>query len=282
MTTASILRLCASQELVLAMRARATQIFAVVFAALSLVVSASGYILSGGSGVQDFARTASSLTELVLFVVPMMALLVGTTALSPDQGAAELLFSQPVARRTLMWGRLLGLFAALVAAQAIGFGISGLIIFSQSGDDGVTSFLLLGAGSVALTAVSLSAAAAIASGAGGAAGRRCARGLAIALSTWFVAVVLYDLVALGLASLLRSGPASRLLITATLANPVDAIRTGVLLGIQGTSAFGSASLALLRFTGGTTRASMLIVAAVIVWIAVPALAAARRLERADI
>lgn len=282
MTTASILRLCASQELVLAMRARATQIFAVVFAALSLAVSASGYILSGGSGVQDFARTATSLTELVLFVVPMMALLVGTTALSPDQGAAELLFSQPVARRTLMWGRLLGLFAALVAAQAIGFGISGLVIFAQSGNEGVTSFLLLGAGSVALTAVSLSAAAAIASGAGGAAGRRRARGLAIALSTWFVAVVLYDLVALGLASLLRSGPASRLLITATLANPVDAIRTGVLLGIQGTSAFGSASLALLRFTGGATRASMLIVAAVIVWIAVPALAAARRLERADI
>jgi Cu-processing system permease protein len=279
MTTASILRLCASQELALAMRSRATQIFALVFAALSLVVSASGYILSGGSGVQDFARTATSLTELVLFVVPMMALLVGTTALSPDQGAAELLYSQPIARRTLMWGRLLGLFAALVAAQAIGFGISGLVIFSQSGDDGLTSFLLLGAASIALTAVSLSAAALIA---GGAAGRRRARGLAIALSVWFIAVVLYDLVAIGVASLLRSGPASRLLITATLANPVDAIRTGVLLGIQGTSAFGSASLALLRFTGGPTRAALLIVAGVIAWIVVPALAAAWRLERADI
>jgi Cu-processing system permease protein len=219
------------------------------------------------------------LTELVLFVVPMMALLVGTTALSPDQGAAELLYSQPIARRTLMWGRLLGLFAALVAAQAIGFGISGLVIFSQSGDDGLTSFLLLGAASIALTAVSLSAAALIA---GGAAGRRRARGLAIALSVWFIAVVLYDLVAIGVASLLRSGPASRLLITATLANPVDAIRTGVLLGIQGTSAFGSASLALLRFTGGPTRAALLIVAGVIAWIVVPALAAAWRLERADI
>jgi Cu-processing system permease protein len=208
-----------------------------------------------------------------------MALLVGTTALSPDQGAAELLYSQPIARRTLMWGRLLGLFAALVAAQAIGFGISGLVIFSQSGDDGLTSFLLLGAASIALTAVSLSAAALIA---GGAAGRRRARGLAIALSVWFIAVVLYDLVAIGVASLLRSGPASRLLITATLANPVDAIRTGVLLGIEGTSAFGSASLALLRFTGGPTRAVLLIVAGVIAWIVVPALAAAWRLERADI
>jgi Cu-processing system permease protein len=277
--TASVLRICAAQELALAARARATQTFAAVFAALSLAVSASGYILSGGSGLQDFARTATSLTQLVLFVVPMMALLVGTMAFSPDQGTAELLFSQPIARHTLMFGKLLGVFVALVAAQAIGFGVSGLVIFSQSGEGGLSSFLLLGAASIALTAVSLSVAALIA---GGAAGRRRARSLAIALSVWFAAVVLYDVVALGIASLLRSGSASRLLIVATLANPVDAVRTGVLLGIQGTTAFGAASLALLRFTGGLARASALIVAGVILWIVVPALLAARRLERADI
>jgi Cu-processing system permease protein len=277
--TGSILLVCASQELALAVRARAMQIFALVFAALALAVSASGYILSGGSGVQDFARTATSLSELVLFVVPMMALLVGTTAFSPDQGTAELLFSQPIARRTLMWGKLLGVFTALVAAEAIGFGASGLVIFSQAGQEGLSSFLLLGLAAVALTAVSVSVAALIAGGSGS---RRRARALAIALTVWFVAVVLYDVVALGVASLLRSGAASRLLITATLANPVDAVRTAVLLGIQGTTAFGSASLALLRFTGGTTRATLLIVSGLIVWIVVPALLAARRLERADI
>jgi Cu-processing system permease protein len=254
------------------------QIFAFVFAALALAVSASGYILSGGSGVQDFARTATSLTELVLFVVPMMALLIGTMAFAPDPGTAELLFSQPIARGTLMLGKLLGVFAALIAAQAIGFGASGIVIFSPAGEEGLSSFLLLGAASAALTAVSLSVAALIAGGAH----RRRTRALAVALSVWFIAVVLYDLVALGLASLLHSGAASRLLITATLVNPVDAIRTGVLLGIQGTTAFGSASLALLRFTGGPTRAGLLIAAGVLAWIVVPALLAGRRLERADI
>jgi Cu-processing system permease protein len=276
---ASILLLCVSQELTLAIRARATQIFAVVFAALALAVSASGYVLSGGSGVQDFARTATSLTELVLFVVPMMALLVGTMALSPEQGAAELLFSQPIRRSVLLCGRLLGLFAALVAAQAIGFGLAGLVIFSQSGEEGVASFLLLGLASMALTAVSLSVSALIAATA---IGRRRTRALATALAAWFAAVVLYDLVALALASLLRSGAASRLLITATLANPVDAIRTGMLLAVQGTSAFGSASLALLRFTGGMTRAMLLVATCVIVWTIGPAIVAARRLERVDV
>jgi len=273
----SVLWLCAAQELTLAGRARATQVFAFVFAVLALAVSASGYILSGGSGVQDFARTATSLTQLVLFVVPLMALLVGTSALSADRGATELLFAQPVARRTVLAGKLAGVFAALAAAQAIGFGASGLVIFSQSGDAGVATFLVLALASVALTAVSLSAAALITAGA-----TRRSRALAVAVVTWFVAVVLYDIVALGAASLLRSGAASRLLIVATLANPVDALRTGALLAIQGTSAFGAASLALLRFTGGPGRAIAIVVVTTLLWTVVPGLAAARRLERADL
>jgi Cu-processing system permease protein len=275
----TVILVCASQELTLALRGRATQIFAVVFAALALAVSGSGYILSGGSGVQDFARTATSLTELVVFVVPMMALILGTMALSAEPGAAELLFSQPVSRSLVLCGQLLGLLAALIAAQAIGFGASGLLIFSQSGEEGVGAFVLLGLASTVLSAVALSVSALIAVAT---VGRRRTRALALALSVWFGGVVLYDVVALGLASLLGSGSASRLLMTATLANPIDALRTGVLLGIQGTSAFGSASLALLRFTGGVSRAYLLIGACAVAWTVAPALAAAWRLERADI
>jgi Cu-processing system permease protein len=270
---------CASQELTLAIRGRATQVFAAVFALLALIVAASGYILSGGSGVQDFSRTATSLTELVLFFVPMMALLVGTMSLSAERGAAELLYSQPVARSVLLFGRILGLLGALIAAQAIGFGASGLVIFSQSGDEGLGSFAVLAIGSVALTIVSLNVAAAIAAAA---AGRRRTRALVTALAVWFAAVILYDLASLGLASMLRSGAASRLLIVATLANPVDAVRTGILLGIQGTSAFGAASLALLRFTGGPVKAALLIVACVTVWTVAPAWVAVWRLNRSDI
>ncbi len=273
------LLLCARQELTLAVRSRWTQLFALAFAGLSLAVAGSGYVLSGGSGVQDFARTATSLTQLVAFLVPMMALLVGTTALSPDRGAAELLFSQPVARSTVVWGKLLGLLEALTAAQALGFGAAGLLIFSQAGGDGLAGFVLLFAGSVALTAIFLGIAALLASGIGS---RRRARALAAAIVVWFVAVVLVDVVALGLASLLRSDAASRLLIVTTLVNPVDAIRTGTLLGIQGTGAFGAASLALLRFTHGAAGAAIAVAASAVLWMIVPALAAAMRVSRSDI
>jgi Cu-processing system permease protein len=274
-----VLRLCARQELVLAVRSRWTQTFAVAFAALSLAVAVSGYVLSGGSGVQDFSRTAASLVQLVLLLVPLTALLLGVLALASDRGNAELLFSQPVARGVILLGRVAGLFQALVAAQALGFGAAGLVIYSQAGTEGVGGFLVLIGASMVLTAICLGLAALIAAGN---IGRRRSRALAFALVTWLVMVVLFDLVALGLASLLGSGSASRLLISAAILNPVDAVRTAALLGIEGTAAFGAASLALLRFAGGAGRAGMLLGASMLLWLTLPLALAARRLSRADI
>jgi Cu-processing system permease protein len=278
MSTA-ILRLVARQELVLALRSRWTQIFALAFAALALVVSGSGYILTGGQGVQDFARTAVSLVQLVVLLVPLTALLIGVMALAPERGAAELLLSQPVGRGTILLGKLLGLFQALAAAQALGFGAAGAVIFWQSGDEGLAGFLALVLGALLLTAVFLGLAALLAAGAQG---RGQKRALALALVVWFVAVVLFDVAALGAASLLRSGAASRLLVVSVLLNPVDAVRTGALLAIEGTAAFGAASLAFFRFTRGPWGAGILLASSLLLWIAVPTLAAVARLRRADV
>ncbi len=128
------------------------------------------------------------------------------------------------------------------------------MIYSRAGDEGVAGFLVVVAASFVLTAVCLGLAALIAAGN---IGRRRSRALALALVVWLVLVVLADLAALGAASLLRSGAASRLLITAAIVNPVGAVRTASLLLIEGTAAFGSASLALLRFAGGPVGAALL-------------------------
>ena len=201
--------LCARLELTLAVRSKWTQIFAVVFALLALAVAWSGYILSGGSGVQDFARTSVSLVQLIILLVPLASLVIGVMTLGPDRGAAEMIFSQPVSRRTILLGKLFGLFLALAAAQGLGFGAAGVAISWGAGDEGAGRFLLLALGSLSLTAVSLAVAALVAADAHG---RRRARALAVALATWFIAVVLFDVAALAAASFLRSGTASRLLI----------------------------------------------------------------------
>jgi Cu-processing system permease protein len=273
------LRLCAGQELLLAVRSRWTQIFAIVFAGLSLAVASSGYILSGGNGVQDFARTAASLVQLVMLLVPLTAIVMGVLALTPDRGGAEILYAQPVARRSVLLGTLIGLFAALVAAQAVGFGAAGLVIFARAGSEGLGGFALVAFGSAVLTAVFLALGAALSVGQ---IGRRRVRALAVALVSWFVLALHFDEAALAAASLLRSGDASRLLIASVLINPIGAVRTGLLLAIEGTGAFGAASLALLRFTGGVPNTSLVIAVSVSAWIAVPTWVAMRRLSGADI
>ena len=271
--------LVARQELLLAARSRWTQIFAAVFALLALGVSASGYILSGGRGFQDFARTSASLVQLVVLLVPLASLLMGVLALAPERATAELLFSQPISRRAILAGKLLGLFAALAAAQLVGFGLAGLVVFSSTGEEGGGGYAILILGSLLLTAAFLAIAAAIAAAA---IGRKRTRALALALVVWFLAVILVDLVALGAASLLRSTAASRLLVVSVLVNPASAVRVGALLGIEGTAAFGSASLAFLRFTGGVASAAALLGASVLAWVVLPTLAAVHRLSRVDI
>ncbi|MDO8678154.1 MAG: ABC transporter permease [Acidobacteriota bacterium] len=274
----SVLWLCARYELVLAVRSRWLQTFAVVFAGLALAVAGAGYILSGGHGVQDFSRTAVSLVQIVLLLVPLASLVFGGLALTPERGAAELLYSQPVPRGAILIGRMLGVWLALAAAELIGFGMAGLVVQTQAGLDGLWRYGALVLTAIAMTGVFLAIATLLASVN---AGRRT-RVLAAALVVWFMTVVLFDVVVLGVASMLRSGPASRLLISATLVNPVDAARMGALLAIEGTAAFGAASLALLRFTGGAGMAATLVVLSLAAWFVAPLWLAVRALSRADI
>jgi Cu-processing system permease protein len=273
------LALIARQELIVAMRLRWTQVFTVVFAALSLAVATSGYILSGGSGVQDFARTSASLLQLIVLVVPLASVVIGVLSLEGDRGHVELLFSQPVSRPRVLLGQMLGIVGALIGAEMVGFGAAGVVIFSNAGGEGLASYLLLLGSAVALTAIFVSIAALIAAGS---IGSTRTRALAIALVVWFVLLIVFDIAVLGIASKLPSGRASRLLIVSALANPIDAIRTGALLGTEGTAAFGAASLALLRFTKGPAMAAVAIATSVLGWIAVPAILAMRRLNRADL
>ena len=69
---------------------------------------------------------------------------------------------------------------------------------------------------------------------------------------------------------------------AVLVNPADAVRTGALLAAEGTSAFGAASLAFLRFTRGPVNAGLLLTGSLLFWLIVPPLLAIGRLRRCDL
>ena len=228
--------------------------------------------------VQDFSRTAVSLVQIVLLLVPLASLVFGGLALTPDSGAAELLYSQPVPRGAILIGR-----NARRLARACGGGTDRVRDRRPGGADAggprwPRRYGALVVTAIVITGVFLAIATLLASLN---AGRRT-RVLAAALVVWFITVVLFDVAVLGIASMLRSGSSSRLLISATLINPVDAARTGALLAIEGTAAFGAASLALLRFTGGAGMTATLVALSLAAWFVAPLWLAARALSRTDI
>jgi hypothetical protein len=69
---------------------------------------------------------------------------------------------------------------------------------------------------------------------------------------------------------------------AAIINPVGAVRTATLLGIQGTGAFGAASLALFRFTHGASGAGLVLGSSLLVWLVMPTAIAILRLRNADL
>ncbi len=98
----------------------------------------------------------------------------------------------------------------------------------------------------------------------------------------FAGSSLLTVVFLGLVSALKSGTASPALIGSALVNPVGALRTGALVVLRGTTAFGSASLVILRFTGATGETAILISDSLLLRTGIPFTPAVRRLDRADV
>ena len=273
------LLLVARQELVLAVRSRWTQIFAIVFAALALAVAASGYVLSGGHGVQDFARTAASLVQLVLLLVPLTSLLIGVLSLAPERGRgrAALLATDLAAHDPA------GQAARLVRSPGgrPGAGLRGrrrrdLLAVGERGRRRVRDALRRGDGSHGHLPRSRRSA-----------GRHCDRPPQNARPRPRSRRLVR-----GRRPLRRRGPWPRVapalgsgLARADrrrAAEPVDAVRTAVLLGIEGAAAFGAASLAFLRFTKGPWGAAAMLSVSVLFWLAAPTLAAIRRLRRTDV
>src|SRR5581483_7779904 len=101
----------ARQELLINIRNKWTVIFACVFGVLVLAISYFGMLTAGAIGFQSFARTSASLLNLVLYLVPLVALTMGTLSFTSEKSLNEMLFAQPVTRAEILLGKLAGLFA---------------------------------------------------------------------------------------------------------------------------------------------------------------------------
>ena len=137
----------ASKEFRDRLRNRWVLAVALVFAIFSLVIAYAGGAQQGTVGIRSIEFTITSLVSLVIYLVPLIALLLGFDAIvgERERGSLDLLLALPITRGELLIGKYLGLALALTLAMLVG-----LVILHQGPGPlsvfGIAFVVLAGAG----------------------------------------------------------------------------------------------------------------------------------------
>lgn len=120
----------AGRELRESIRSRWFVLYTLAFAALGLAVSYVSATGAGGVGLSGFGRTTAGLVNLVLLVVPLMALTSGAGSIASDRerGMLQYLLAQPVSRWEVLLGKFAGLAGTLLACICLGMGACAAVL----------------------------------------------------------------------------------------------------------------------------------------------------------
>ena len=247
-----------------------------ILAAFALALTLLGSTPTGILGVKPLAVTVVSLSSLTIFLVPLIALLLGYDAIvgEAERGCLMLLLTYPVSRLEIILGKFLGHAAILSFAVAAGYGAAGVAAAWASGGDAeswrafiwlLLSTILLGLSFLALAyLVSVLVAE-----------RSTAAGYAVGI--WLFFVIVYDLALMGglVASQGRVG--INMFAALLLLNPADIYRLFNLTAFENIRAFsGMAGLsAAMRFS------PLLLLAVLAAWAAIPLAIAAGVFRRRE-
>ena len=265
------------QEVRIILRNRWVLAYALILAALSFAVAYFGLAVIEFTGFQSFQRVAVSLLNLALYLIPLGAMLMTVQSFRPEGGATDQLFSEPVTVGEIVIGKTLGLMASHLLATVLGLSFTGILVGSRNSLEGLGAYLTLLAFSLLTGAVFISVAVLLS-----VLSHREVKAYALILVTWFFAVILYDLLVIGINFLVPEYWGNRLSTAAVFMNPVDAARVATILSICGRELFGAAGAKLVRDLGGITQAVFCLTCALVVWAVVPLAASIQALKRHDL
>ena len=106
---------------------------ALVFTVFALVIAYFGGAQQGAVGFRSIEFTIASLVSLVIYLIPLIALLLGFDAIvgERERGSLDLLLAMPITRFELLMGKYLGLAVALTVSTVAGFGLVALVLSTQ-------------------------------------------------------------------------------------------------------------------------------------------------------
>lgn len=263
----------AQRELRDAVRSRWFILYTIAFAGLGLAVSFVSAASTGGTGLAGFGRTTAGLINLVLLVVPLMALTAGAGSIASDRerGMLAYVLAQPVARFEVLLGKYIGLAGALLACLCLGLGACAGILAWKGMRTSPASIVWLTGLSFALALAMLSVGFLISTLA-----RRASVAVGTAIFVWLTFVFVSDL------ALMAGAVALRLrieqLFAISMANPLQVFKMWSLHAVETSlDVLGPAGLYASEEYGSKLHA--MFAACILAWIVVPLCGAAFALSR---
>lgn len=250
-----------------------------VLAALALALAFLGSAPTGTVGASEMTVTVVSLASLTIFFIPLIALLLSFDAIvgERERGSLLLLLSYPISRGQVLAGKFVGHILILAAATVIGYGAAGIAItlLGEGADaEAWRSFSALIGSSVLLGGVFLALGYLISIVV-----RERATAAGLAVATWLVFVLLYDLALLGwLVADQGKHLTAQSFQLLLLLNPADVYRMFNLTSVPEVRQFSG--MAGLADEAALSPEMLLVVLAL--WLVVPLVAAAALFGRKEL
>ena len=237
---------------------------------LCLFLLTEALLRFGGGG----PRAVLSLMNVVLGVVPLVAIVFGTMYLYASRSFIQLLLAQPVGRGELFAGLYSGLALPLAAGFLLAVGLP--FAWDGGGDGSLAGPLLMLLGTGTLLTLIFTALAMLVS-------LRVndrAKGLGLAILVWLIATALYDALIVLVATTFSDYRLELPLIGLTILNPIDLARVAMLLRLDTAALMGYTGAVFERFFGSLFGLGVT-AGALILWWGAPLAVAHRRFCRKD-
>ena len=254
--------LLVSKELRDSFRNKWFLLYTLSFGGLAVALAYVSRFGTGMAGMAGFGKTAASLVNLTLLVVPLMAITMGAMSLSTerDRGMLAYVLAQPVTRAEVYLSKFIGQALAFTGAIAIGFGVSATMLAGQGGADGgvflrlallstLLAFSMLAIGMLIATFVRQSGAA-----------------MGMSVFAWLVVTLFGDLGLMGATTMLDLEVGQ--MLTLSCLNPTQVFKMASIAGFDATlDLLGPAGLYAVQTYGAWL--STILVGLLCAWVIVP-------------
>ena len=210
----------------------------------------------------DVSMVVISLLNIIIVLVPLVAIVFGIIYFYNSKEFTELLLAQPIKRSRIFVGQFLGIATSLSLAMLLGIGLPfifyGIFISSE-----ISNFIVILLTGTCLNFIFVALAFIIALK-----NNNKIKGFGFATLLWLFLAVIYDGIFLLLLILFNAYPLERLALGLTLLNPIDLSRILIILKLDVSALMGYTGAVFNSFFGNI-GGILLAALSLIIWTTIP-------------